>query len=86
VPPQPQLGLDPILQGDQPELGQAVALGRADVGVQELLEGPTPPQPSASRSSEAAASACPADSARRAWAVSSSNRTASSAPGTTRSR
>ena len=42
--PQPQLRLDPILQGDQPELGQAVALGRAEVGVQEFLEGPTPPQ------------------------------------------
>jgi hypothetical protein len=44
MPAQPQVGLDAVLQGSQPQLGQAVALGRADVGVQELLEGPTPPQ------------------------------------------
>ena len=45
VAAQPQVGLDPILQRDQPQLGQAVALGRADVSVQELLERPTAPQP-----------------------------------------
>src|SRR5215211_391005 len=42
---QPQLGLDPILQRTEPQLGQAVGLGRADVGVQEPLERPTAPQP-----------------------------------------
>ena len=45
VPPQPQVSLDAILQDGQPQLGQPVALGRRDVGVQELLEGLPPPQP-----------------------------------------
>jgi hypothetical protein len=43
MPPQPQVSLDTILQGDQPQLGQPVSLGHRDVGVQELLEGLAPP-------------------------------------------
>ena len=45
MPAKPQVGLDPVLQGTEPEFGQAVALGCADVGVQKLLERPTAPQP-----------------------------------------
>jgi hypothetical protein len=43
VPPQPQVGLDAVLEGGQPQLGQPVGLGHRKVGVQELLEGPPSP-------------------------------------------
>jgi len=45
VAAQPQVGLDAVLECDESQLGQAVALGHADVGVQELLERPAAPQP-----------------------------------------
>jgi hypothetical protein len=43
VPPQPQVGLEAILQGDQAQPGQPVSLGHHDVAVEELLEGLPPP-------------------------------------------
>jgi len=42
---QPQLGLDPILQRTEPQLGQAVGLGHRKFAIQELLERLAPPQP-----------------------------------------
>jgi hypothetical protein len=45
VAPRLKIGLQAILQRAEPELGQAVALGRAEVGGQELPERLTTPQP-----------------------------------------
>ena len=40
-----QVGLDTVLHRDQPQLTQTVGLGRAQLAVQEFLEGLAPPQP-----------------------------------------
>jgi hypothetical protein len=45
VASQLQVDLDTVLQGDQPQLGQPAGLGRAEVAIEEFLEGLTPPEP-----------------------------------------
>ena len=87
MPPQPQVRLDPILQRDQPQLGQPIGLGRARRRCPGTPRTPGPATAPAPRAaSRPRCSASPSESARRPVAVSSSKRVASSAPGATRSR
>ena len=87
MPTHPQVGLEAILQGDQPQLGQPVGLGHRDVSVQELLECLPPPQPQGlAQQRPCGWGRAVGKGAAPALAVSSSKRAASNAPGATRSR